>query len=89
MKATAKVTIIVTGTYVEGVELPEYPEFPDVEEIIKDALEEKFPEGQEPDDGGDNNGGTDGAQGGCVSFAYVSSFIAVAGLALLVFKKRH
>ena len=25
----------------------------------------------------------------CVSFAYVSSFIAAAGLALLILKKRH
>ena len=89
MKTSAKVTIIVTGTYVEDVEIPEYPEFPDVEEIIKDALEEKFPEDQTIVD--DNNGGGTGtgATGGCVSFAYVSSFIAVAGLALLVFKKRH
>ncbi len=28
-------------------------------------------------------------QAGCISFAYVSSFIAAAGLALLILKKRH
>lgn len=83
IKSQAKVTIIVTGTYVD-VEMPEFPEFPDVEGIVKDALDEKF-----PDDGTGSNTGTSTSQGGCVSFAYVSSFIAVAGLALLVFKKRH
>lgn len=32
---------------------------------------------------------TEPTQESCISFAYVSSFIAAAGLALLVFKKRH
>ena len=48
-----------------------------------------------PNQGG--NGGQEGGQGeqsseegaGCISLAYVSSFIAAAGLALLILKKKH
>ena len=75
IKSTAKVTIIVTGTYVEEIEWPNWDEICDCE-------------------GGSNNNQNTEPENpvqapGCPAFAYVSSFIAAAGLALLVFKKRH
>lgn len=57
--------------------------------IIVTGLEVELPDvdvNQQPS--GDNPGTEEPAQG-CIQFAYVSSFIAAAGLALLVFKKRH
>ena len=72
MKATTKVTIIVTGNYVE------MPEMPDWDEVL-----DKIEQGQQPEVVPPT------LPTGCPAFAYVSSFIAAAGLALLVFKKRH
>ena len=79
IKASEKITIIVTGTYVDldSIEFPPYPE-------INNGNNTNNNNG-----GVENNTTTPAPTTGCVSFAYVSSFIAAAGLALLVFKKRH
>lgn len=79
IKASEKITIIVTGTYVDldSIEFPPYPE-------INNGNNTNNNNGGEG-----NNNTTPAPTTGCVSFAYVSSFIAAAGLALLVFKKRH
>ena len=80
----ANFTVTVTGgadfsevlDKIDGIELPEQ-DFSSIEEKLDDILAEVEKE-EAP-----------ASTGGCVSFAYVSSFIAAAGLALLIFKKRH
>lgn len=68
-----KFTLTLTGADVD---------FSELEEKIESLLEEKA---DKP--AGDNE--QEEASAGCISLAYVSSFIAAAGLALIILKKRH
>ncbi len=60
--------------------------------ILTGALEDAPTPTPKPDDSGSGSGSnqqTEEEDAGCVSLAYVSSFIAAAGLALLILKKKH